>query len=92
MLRFIYKTLEYIRVIIKSYISTFWFKFCLFCNGVKFGSNLHTYNAVPSIQINRKAKSIFFGDNFTINNYVDQGWYCKTKIIVNQNATLYIGV
>lgn len=90
-LQLIYKIICISRLQIGRYIYTVIFKIILRINGVRYGKGLRTYNAIPSLIINRKANTVLFGDNILFNNYTDQSWYSKCKVCVQKGASLIIG-
>lgn len=67
------------------------FKILLKLNGVKYGTDLHCYNATPALQIKRNSGAVSFGNNAMFNSYTDQSWNSKCKLIVLAHATLTIG-
>jgi len=91
LLRTIYKGLDLLHVYFKAILFTLVFKMKLRLNGVVFGKGLRTFNAVPSLQINRKSGKVLFGNNVTFNNYTDQSWNSKCKLYVLKGASLRIG-
>lgn len=91
MIRTIYKISLYVFTLLMCYICSCLFRFRLYLNGVRFGKNVWTYNAVPKLVINRKAGNVCIGNNVKFNNYNDAGWNSKCSIWVRERASLSIG-
>lgn len=87
----IYKALIYSKIAILHKIFTFFFKFRLWLNNIAYGKNLKTFNAIPSLQINRNAKKVRFGNNVLFNAYTGHSWNSNNKILVKESAILTIG-
>lgn len=91
MFRTIYKALHYTFVLLSCKFSTFFCRILLKLNGVEMGDNIKSMKAIPDFVISFKSKNVHFGNNVVFNNYGDQSWYCKCKIMVRENASLTIG-
>lgn len=89
--RIVYKAVQYEKVLLKAKICLMRFKILLKLNGVKYGTDLHCYNATPVLQINRNSGVVSFGNNVMFNSYTSHSWNSKCKLIVRANATLTIG-
>lgn len=76
---------------IGRWLYTLLFKLLLRISAVEYGRGLRTFNAVPSLVVSSKAQRFSLGHNVTFNNYTDQSWYCKCKLMVREGATLIIG-
>lgn len=87
----IYKASQYGMVLLSTWISTRILNLLLWFNKIKKGSGIKTMKAVPSLVINKNAKDVTIGNNVTFNNYGDQSWYCKCKLMVCEGASLCIG-
>lgn len=91
MIRFVYKAVQYAWVVMSSSCCSALFRIKLWLNGVDFGRNVKSMKAVTGLVVNRKAGKVVIGDNVVFNNYGDQSWYCKCKLMVREGASLSIG-
>ena len=91
LLRIVFKAGCYSSVCIKSFLYTNLFRFKLFLNSVEYGKGIKCFNAIPSLLINRNSGKVSFGNNVIFNAYTGHSWYCKCKILVEENACLSIG-
>jgi len=67
------------------------FRTRLWLNNIHYGKQVVCFNAIPILQINRKAALVNIEDYVTFNAYTSQSWYCGCTIIVLENAELKIG-
>lgn len=78
------------RINLQSRIYSFIFKIKLYYNEVECHGRVRVFFALPKLEISSQAKRVSIGDDFTIESYSDQSWYCKTEIYVREGAELII--
>ena len=91
MIRTLYKALQYSFVLMSCKWCTFLFRLSLKLNGVICGRNIKSMKSVTELVISHNAKVVHIGDNVVFNNYTDQSWYCRCKLMVREGASLLIG-
>lgn len=87
----VYRGTNFVLSQIKQKCYTHIFRLSLWLNDVEFGNNVKTFNAIPDLQIRSTAKKVTIGNNVTFNNFTEQSWYCKCKLLVQENAQFIIG-
>ena len=90
-IRFSYKLVCYVTVLLTSKLYTWVFRCKLWINNVEFEKGIITFNAIPDLLINRNSKLVRVGKDVKFNNYTDQSWYCKCKLMVRKDAEFVIG-
>lgn len=89
--RLLYKSIQYGCIVLRSKLSTLFFRCLLTINQVEYKKGVKTKVSIPDLVINRKAQQVRIGNNVVFNNYGDHSWYCKCKLFVRKDAVLTIG-